>query len=113
MILSACVESIILSALPAESMMLSVRNESILISVPLAESMMLSAWHARALPLRTRLRTGGAESISLAAGGAECMMLSAHVESIAESSILLMLTQCCHLIEKPKAHLGFEIIFNL
>ncbi len=52
LMLSACVESIVLLVPLAESMMLSLCTESIILSVPLAESMMLSAWHARMLPLK-------------------------------------------------------------
>jgi hypothetical protein len=71
MMLSARVESIILSVPPAESMMLSACDESILLSAPPAESMVLSARHACTLPLGTRSRAGGAESITLSVGGAE------------------------------------------
>ncbi len=70
--------------------------ESIIPSAPPAESMMLSArGHARALALRALSRVGSAVSIILSAGGTESMMLSASAESIilsaggAESMILL------------------------
>ncbi len=64
------------------SAMLSACAESIILSAPPAESMMLLAWHARVLPLRARSCVGGTESTILLAGGAESMMLSALVESI-------------------------------
>ncbi len=76
MMLSARVESIILSAPPAESMMLLACDESIFLSAPLAESMMLSAWYAPVLPLKARSCVGGAESITLSVGGAESITLS-------------------------------------
>ncbi len=79
-----------------QSMMLSERAESIILSAPPAESMMLSAQgHAHALTLRALLCAGGTESIIFSAGSAESMMLSASTESIilsaggAESMMLL------------------------
>ncbi len=57
-------------------MMLSARTESTILSAPPAESMMLSAQgHAHALTLRARSQASGTESIILSAGGAESMML--------------------------------------
>ncbi len=63
--------------------MLPERAESIILSAPPAESMMLSdQGHAPALTLRALLSAGGAESIILSVGSAESMMLSASAESI-------------------------------
>ncbi len=77
-------------------MMLSARVESIILSAPLAESMMLSArGHARALTLTALLRAGGAENIILSAGGAESMMFLARVEHTPEKLN-------CELIVKPE-----------
>ncbi len=60
--LSACAESMILSAPPDESMILSAHTESIILSAPPTESMILSAL---------------AESIILSVHHAESMILSA------------------------------------
>ncbi len=60
--------------------MLSERAESIMLSAPPAESMMLLAQgHACMLTLRALLHAGSAESIILSAGSAESMMLSCYV----------------------------------
>jgi hypothetical protein len=76
--------------------MLSEHAECIILSALPAESIMLSALgHAHALTLRALSRACGTESIILSAGGAESMMLSACAESIilsassAESMMLL------------------------
>jgi hypothetical protein len=83
MILSACSESIILSAGGAESMILSRCAKSIILSVPSAERMILSAPPARERTLRVNARAcPRAESIILSAGGTESMVLSARAESI-------------------------------
>jgi hypothetical protein len=50
MILSARAESIILSALPTESMILSTRAESIILSAPPPESMLLSVLPEKICP---------------------------------------------------------------
>ncbi len=88
MMLSAHVESITLSAPPAESTIFSACAESNILSAPPAESMMLSAQgHTCALTLRACLQAGSAESIILSAGGAESMMLLALIESIILSAL--------------------------
>jgi hypothetical protein len=86
MILSERAESIILSAPPAESMILSAILSrcagSIILSVLLTESVMLSAPPTRERVPRGSAQACRAESIKLSAGGAESKILSSRTESI-------------------------------
>jgi hypothetical protein len=69
-------KSIILSAPPAESMILSVLTESIIFSALPAESMILSAPPTHESALRVSARAcPQAENIILSEGGAECMIM--------------------------------------
>jgi hypothetical protein len=85
MILSERAESIILSALPAESMILSAilsrRAESIILSAP-SKRVLLSAPPAYKHVPRGSTRACQAESIILSTSGAESKILSLHAESI-------------------------------